>query len=109
MKTIALLLACVAVASAQRLGPGGLGGVGNFPTQTTVTNWGNQVYGPGANNRFAFPPNPILMRRAIQIANLDPNLFVYLDIDGSIEFRDRFGNEPEEHPHRFDFTKLLEL
>ncbi|XP_047470926.1 uncharacterized protein LOC125026489 [Penaeus chinensis] len=104
MKTIALLLACVALASAQNLNL-----ANRFPLQQRVTNWGNQVYGPGANNQFAFPPNPILMQRAIQIANLDPNLFVYLDVDGTIEFRDRFGNEPEEQPHRFDFTQLLEL
>lgn len=63
----------MALASAQNLN---LNLPGRIPIQQRVTNWGNQVYGPGANNQFAFPPNPILMQRAIQIANLDPNLFV---------------------------------
>ncbi|XP_042880324.1 uncharacterized protein LOC122258443 [Penaeus japonicus] len=106
MKTLAILLVCVALASATRFG---LGGQGQRPLQQRVIDWGPKVYGPGAKNQFALQPNPLLMQRALQIANLDPNLLVYLDLDGTIEFRDRFGNEPEEHPHRFDFTQLLDI
>jgi len=123
MKTIALLLlVCVAAASAQfgrqghRLGGrtntvGGVrAGPGFGPGPFTPVNYGPKVYGPGAKNSWALPPNPVLMQRALRIANqAGQNLLVFLDTDGSIEFRDRFGREAEVlHPLGFDLSELIE-
>merc|ERR1712183_730349 len=118
MKTIVLVLVLVAVASAQFGGPhqGGLGGLGGAAGRAAAgglfgppKNYGPKVYGPGANNRFAFPPIPFLMQRALSIVNQVPGALIFLDTTGEISFTDRFGREAEIiHPSGIDLSELIE-
>ena len=38
--------------------------------------YGPKVYGLGAKNQFALPPNPFLIQRAVAVANSVPNVLV---------------------------------
>ncbi|XP_064082830.1 H/ACA ribonucleoprotein complex subunit 1-like [Macrobrachium nipponense] len=125
MKTIALVLVLVAAASAQLGGgnfgggaggnvAGGAGGAGGLTGGLgglfgPPRNYGPKVYGPGANNRFALPPNPILMERALAIVNQVPGALIFLDTNGEIKFTDRFGREADiVHPSGIDLSELIE-
>merc|ERR1712168_236232 len=121
MGTIALLFVCVAVASAQ-LGGGGrgrnLGGGGGFGRGGGLNqvlcpfrpvNYGPKVYGPGANNPCARPANPLAMQRALRLANSRPDILIFQDLDGSIEFRNRFGEEAELNLFGIDVQDLIEF
>ncbi|XP_068207214.1 uncharacterized protein [Palaemon carinicauda] len=122
MKIIALVLVLVAAASAQ-LGGGAFNGGGLGGNQGAGAaaggglaglfgpprNWGPKVYGPGANNRFALPPNPLLMQRALAIAEQVPGALIFLDTNGEIKFTDRFGREADIiHPSGLDLSELIE-
>lgn len=124
MKTIMIVLVVVAAASAQLGGPrvGGLGGAGRGAGRAVgggtgglgglfgpPRNWGPKVYGPGANNRFAFPPNTFQMERALAIVNQVPGALIFLDTNGEISFTDRFGREADIiHPSGFDLGDLID-
>merc|ERR1719187_2103900 len=122
MKTIVLVLVLVAAVSAQggprQGGFGGQGGVGGAGGRAgggagglfgPPKNYGPKVYGPGANNRFAIPPNPFLMQRALAIANQVPGALIFLDNTGEISFTDRFGREADIiHPSGLDLSELIE-
>jgi len=126
MKTIAILLVCVAFASAQfgRTGRtsgglggglgggarGGAGGLNQVLCPFRPVNYGPKVYGPGANNPCARPANPIMMQRALRLANSRSDILIFQDLDGSIEFRNRFGEEAE-HLNLFgiDIQDLIEI
>merc|ERR1712002_1004307 len=57
--------------------------------------WGPKAYGPGLNNRFAFPVNPFVMERALSVADRVPGTLVRVDIDGEVQFTDQHGLEVE--------------
>merc|ERR1712183_423091 len=131
MKTIVLVLVLVAVASAQFGGPhqGGLGGLGGAAGRAAAggagvgggvgtgagglfgppKNYGPKVYGPGANNRFAFPPNAFLMQRTLSLVNQVPGALIFLDTDGEISITDRFGREADIiHPLGFNLSEQFD-
>ena len=51
-------------------------GPNNFQMGNVGNPWGKKAYGPGLNNPFALPVNQFIMRRALQVANMNPNLLV---------------------------------
>lgn len=55
--------------------------------------WGPKAWGPGLNNPCAFPPNPILMERALALAAQVPGTLVKVDTDGEVELTTQFGRE----------------
>ncbi|XP_066950939.1 uncharacterized protein [Macrobrachium rosenbergii] len=121
----ALVLVLVAAASAQLAGGAGFGGGAGVGAGGAAAggaaggglgglfgpprNYGPKVYGPGANNRFAIPPNPILIERALAIVNQVPGALIFLDVNGEIKFTDRFGREADIiHPSGIDLSELIE-
>jgi len=70
---------------------GGMAGAG--PAWGNTRNWGPQAYGPGLNNPWAVPVNAWQMQSMIKIAEGNPNLLVRADIDGELQFTDRYGME----------------
>ncbi|KAK7080024.1 hypothetical protein SK128_016281 [Halocaridina rubra] len=57
--------------------------------------FGPAFFGPGLNNPLALPPNPLFVQRAQQVAASNPNIRVFVDVDGTVEFTDQFGREVE--------------
>ncbi|XP_071534986.1 uncharacterized protein [Panulirus ornatus] len=102
MKTFILFLTVMGVVSAQQL-PNTLNQNAGAPAATPVggaaagpapaqPNWGPRAYGPGLNNIYALPPHPLVMQRAIQIAN-NFDALVRVDVDGDVTLTDKFGQE----------------
>ncbi|KAK3852329.1 hypothetical protein Pcinc_041082 [Petrolisthes cinctipes] len=61
---------------------GGRGG-GAFRGYEPI-NYGPKVYGQGALNRWALPPNPLSMSRALAFVERFPGALVRLDLDGEL-------------------------
>ncbi|XP_045581512.2 uncharacterized protein [Procambarus clarkii] len=82
---------------------------GLAPTQQP--NYGPSFFGPGLNNPLAVPINPLVAQQAQRIASFNPNIRVFVDIDGSVQFTDQFGREVEEILDEFgrDVTELLDV
>ncbi|KAF2360673.1 hypothetical protein FHG87_008569 [Trinorchestia longiramus] len=57
--------------------------------------FGPAFFGPGVGNIAARAPLPQLVARAREVAASDPNVRVFVDVDGTIEFTDKFGREVE--------------
>ncbi|XP_064082832.1 glycine-rich protein 1-like [Macrobrachium nipponense] len=57
--------------------------------------FGPAFFGPGLNNPLALPPNGLLIQRAQEVAAGNPNVRVFVDVDGTVEFTDQFGREIE--------------
>ena len=81
---IALALVGSALAMPQ-MGGNAFGGAGGAMAVTSpigastwgnTMNWGPKAYGPGLNNPFAVPVNPIVMQQAISLANMIPGALV---------------------------------
>ncbi|XP_018009937.1 uncharacterized protein LOC108667424 [Hyalella azteca] len=60
-----------------------------------VNDFGPAFFGPGVGNFAARAPLPALVARAREVAASDPNVRVFVDVDGTIEFTDKFGREVE--------------
>ncbi|KAK8378390.1 hypothetical protein O3P69_011105 [Scylla paramamosain] len=88
---------------------GAVGGAGGAPAAPTPVNYGPKVYGAGANNLFAMPPNPFIIQRAVTIANHVPNVLVRLDIDGEVTLTNQFGQEIDQVVDQFGRELELEL
>lgn len=56
-------------------GTGAAGGTGAAANPGFI-DYGPKVYGMGAKNPIALPPNPFIIQRAIQVANSVPNVLV---------------------------------
>lgn len=108
MKTLAILLVLVAAASALRVmaphvgqarnqlgGGSATAGAGAGAAARQPVNYGPKVYGPGANNLWALPPNPFTIQRAVAIANAVPNVLVRLDTNGEVVLTNTYGQEVE--------------
>ncbi|KAK4296164.1 hypothetical protein Pmani_031325 [Petrolisthes manimaculis] len=78
-----------------------LGGV-----QTQPINWGPKVYGRGANNINAIPPQIFQMCNALRFVNSRPNVLIRLDLNGKIEVTDQFG---EEYEQRDQFGREIDV
>merc|ERR1719154_557228 len=66
-------------------------------------NWGPKAYGPGLNNQWAVPVNPIRMQYMLNIANSMPGTLVRVETNGEIEFTNQFGQERDfENPFELD-------
>ncbi|KAK4296166.1 hypothetical protein Pmani_031327 [Petrolisthes manimaculis] len=76
---------------------GGLGGqqAALGGVQTQPINWGPKVYGRGANNINAIPPQIFQMCNALRFVNSRPNVLIRLSLVGEIEITDQFGQETE--------------
>ncbi|XP_045581513.1 uncharacterized protein [Procambarus clarkii] len=74
-------------------------------------NLGPAFYGPGLNNPLAVPLNPLVAQQAQRIAATNPNIRVFVDIDGTAHFTDQFGREVEEILDEFgrDVSELLDV
>nr|XP_053650301.1 uncharacterized protein LOC128700867 [Cherax quadricarinatus] len=80
----------------------------------TQQNLGPNFFGPGLNNPLAVPVHPLVAQQAQRITAANPNLRVFVDIDGSAHFTDQFGREVEEVLDEFgrdvsDFLDIEEL
>jgi len=77
------------------------------PGWGNTRNWGPQAYGPGLNNPYSVPVNPFQMQSMVKIAESFPNLLVRVDLDGEMQFTNRFGMEVdspfEQFENQFDF------
>ncbi|XP_069946263.1 uncharacterized protein [Cherax quadricarinatus] len=76
-----------------------------------VQNYGPNFFGPGLNNPLAVPVNPLVAQQAQRIAAANPNIRVFVDIDGSAHFTDQFGREVDEILDEFgrDVSELLDV
>nr|XP_053650302.1 uncharacterized protein LOC128700868 isoform X1 [Cherax quadricarinatus] len=72
---------------------------------------GPAFYGPGLNNPLAVPLNPLVAQQAQRIAAANPNIRVFVDVDGSAHFTDQFGREVEEIIDEFgrDVSEVLDV
>ena len=52
------------------------GATGGAAANLGFVDYGAKVYGMGAKNQFALPPNPFIIQRAVAIANSLPNVLV---------------------------------
>ncbi|XP_047470898.1 uncharacterized protein LOC125026471 [Penaeus chinensis] len=69
----------------------------------------DKVYGAGLNNPAAFPPNMLAFNRAKHIVtNIRPDLRVRVNIDGSIELTDIYGQEVDEEVIFPDLEEIQE-
>ncbi|XP_050692801.1 uncharacterized protein LOC126983766 [Eriocheir sinensis] len=113
MKSLAILLVTVAAASALQVSapvsasfgagtPGAAAGVGvgqpgaaagGAAANPGFVDYGPKVYGMGAKNPLALPPNPFVIQRALAVANSVPNVLVRLDLNGEITLTNQFGQE----------------
>lgn len=57
-------------------GAAGAGAAGGAAAGPGFIDYGPKVYGVGAKNRFALPPNPFVIQRALAVANSVPNVLV---------------------------------
>jgi len=83
-----------AAATGTTAGAGAAGGLAWGNTR----NWGPKAYGPGLNNAWAVPVNPIQMQSMLNLADQFPHLLVRADVDGDLSFTNRFGMEVD-HPY----------
>ncbi|KAK8722653.1 hypothetical protein OTU49_012147, partial [Cherax quadricarinatus] len=76
-----------------------------------VQNYGPNFFGPGLNNPLAIPLNPLVAQQAQRISATNPNIRVFVDVDGSAHFTDQFGREVEEILDEFgrDVSELLDV
>lgn len=78
--------------------PGGAApapGAPGAPRAPVGPTFGPAFFGPGINNPIARGPVPQLVARAQEVVASNPNVRVFVDVDGAIEFTDQFGREVE--------------
>jgi len=72
------------------------------PAWGNTRNWGPKAYGPGLNNPWAVPVNPMQMNSMVKIAESFPNLLVRVETDGEMSFTDRYGMEVDSPFDQFE-------
>ncbi|ROT66007.1 gastrolith protein 10 [Penaeus vannamei] len=68
-----------------------------LPPSTSLQSFREKVYGEGLNNPAALPPNTLAFNRAKHIVtNIRPDLRVRVNIDGTVELTNIYGQEVDD-------------